>query len=114
MCVCFVSSSIDNIILGMTENEAKHYLERYNLVNRHPDFMTDSFETYKRLGFTTKDIIENGRLFNFYPREHEQHRWVLEESGFSHFTPKLFIRFVTENMNYFNTTDYCFSLSILR
>lgn len=79
---------------GISENEAEQFLKNYKLENREIDFLIDSFETYRRLGLTTQDIVENGKLFNYFPREHEHHRWVMEEGGFSNFSPGIFIRLV--------------------
>lgn len=77
-------------ILGLSEGEAKSFLMKYKLENRQPEFMTDSFETYKKLGFSIPEIIANGRLFKCSPREHEQHYWVMEEGGFSNLEAQIF------------------------
>lgn len=66
--------------------------------------MIDSFETYRKLGFTTEEVIENGQLFKYYPKEHEHHYLAMQEGGFSNFSAKLLTRFVfqiiSENHQY--------------
>lgn len=81
-------------IAGLSRSEAQTFLKTHNLEHRKPDFLIDSFETYKKFGFSTQEIIEHGNLFRSYPREHEQHVWVMEEGGFTCFNPQVIIRFV--------------------
>lgn len=81
-------------ILGLSADEAKTFITKHKLQNRKPHFMIDSFKTYKRLGFTTQEILENGKLFNCFPTQHENFYKVMQEGGFSSLKASVILRFV--------------------
>lgn len=79
-------------IVGATQTEANLFLSKNKLLNRDPDLMISTFQIFKNIGFTNKEILHNGKLFIRYPVKHEMSRWVMEEGGFCNFNPEVFLK----------------------
>lgn len=90
--ISFIITTYSNYI-GVSYEYATKFLRRYKPKKLDTDLMIDSFETFKKFGYTSEQILKNGKLFNFFPREHEQHKWVMEEGGFTDFRPEILIRY---------------------
>ncbi|XP_072376249.1 transcription termination factor 5, mitochondrial [Diabrotica undecimpunctata] len=84
-----VNCQIISDLIGVSRKEALMCVEKNKLQNKDGEFLIQSINFCKSLGYSEFDILKVPNLLTIYPIELEQHYYSLKEGGFHDITPQV-------------------------